>query len=95
MGQVLAATHTHAKSSPGGAVCTPLPPPPPSSGTGLAMSDEGGRNTSWGKGLVPGWGLCLGKEQKEISVLLWVKTVDSYLSSCKRQGLMTDQSNPR
>lgn len=51
MGQILAATHTHAKSSPSGAVCTPLPPPPPpSSGTGLAMSDEGGRNTSWGKG---------------------------------------------
>lgn len=51
MGQVLAATHTHAKSSPGGAVRTPLPPPPPSSGTGLAMSDEGAETLPGEKGL--------------------------------------------
>ena len=33
--------------------------------------------------------------RKETSFFLWVKTDDSYLSSCKSQGLMTDQRNPR
>ena len=71
----------------------------PASSTGLAMSDEGDRNTSWGRKEVGVSGAGLqgsGKEsRKETLFFLWVKTDNSYLSSCKSQGLMTDQSNPQ